>query len=86
MDTKIKEEDKEYLQMIKEWDVQQELWEKRCQVEVAEKERKEEVERRLAAQRREDREQKLERARRAKVALEDNLDALRKEKWPRCTQ
>jgi hypothetical protein len=85
MDTKIKEEDKEYLQMIKEWDAQQELWEKRCQVEVAEKERKEEVERRLAAQRREDREQKLEHVRRAKAAMEENPDVLRKGMWPRCS-
>jgi hypothetical protein len=32
------------------------------------------------------REKKLERARRAKAAMEENPDALRKEKWPRCTQ
>ena len=46
--------------------------------EAAEKERKEELERRHAAKRREDREQKLERFRRTKAALEENLYALRK--------
>jgi len=55
-------------------------------VEVAEKERKEEVERRLAAQRREGREQKLEHVRRAKAAMEENPDVLRKGMWPRCSQ
>ena len=35
---------------------------------------------------REEREKKLERARRAKAAMEENPDALRKGKWPRCTQ
>ena len=41
--------------------------------------------RRVAAYRNE-REKKLERARRAKAAMEENLDALRKGKWSRCTQ
>ena len=36
------------------------------------------MERRHAAARREEREQKLERVRRAKAALEENLNALRK--------
>ena len=60
--------------------------EKRRQEEAAEKERHEEQQRRLAAERREERERKLERARHAKATLEDNPDALRKGKWPRCTQ
>jgi hypothetical protein len=34
----------------------------------------------------EEKEKKLERARRAKEAMEENLDAFRKGKWPRCTQ
>ena len=33
-----------------------------------------------------EREKKLERARRAKATMEENPDALRKGKWPRCTQ
>ena len=33
-----------------------------------------------------EREKKLERAHRVKAVMEENLDALRKEKWPRCTQ
>ena len=72
---------------IKKWEAERlERVEKRRQEEAAEQERKEEMERRHAAERREDREQKFERARRAKAALEDNPDALRKGKWPHCTQ
>jgi hypothetical protein len=72
---------------MKQWDAERkELLEKTRQEEAAEKERKEEVERRHAVERREEREQKLERARRAKAVMEENLDALRKRKWPRCTQ
>ena len=44
------------------------------------------MEMRHAAARREEREEKLECVRRTKAALEDNPDALRKGKWPRCTQ
>ena len=50
------------------------------------KEHKEEEERRRVAAYKEEREKKLERARRAKAAMEENLDAQRKGKWPRCTQ
>ena len=35
---------------------------------------------------REEREKKLERARRAKATMEENPNALRKGKWSRCTQ
>jgi len=87
IDTEIKAEDKRYMELCKKWEAERlERVEKRPQEEAAEKERKEEMERRHAAERREDREQKFERARRAKAALEDNPDALRKGKWPRCTQ
>ena len=73
------------MELCKKWEAGRlERVEKRCQEEAAEKERKEEMERRHAAERREERERKLERARRAKAALEDNPDALRKGKWPRC--
>jgi hypothetical protein len=44
------------------------------------------VERRHAAECREEMEQKLERVRRAKAGMEENPDALRKGKWSRCTQ
>ena len=50
------------------------------------KERQEEQQRRLAAERWEEREWKFERVRRAKATMEENPDALRKGKWPRCTQ
>ena len=87
IDTEIKQEDKRYLELCKKWEAERlEMMEKRCQEEAAEKERKEEMERMHAAERREDRERKFERARRAKAALEDNPDALRKGKWPHCTQ
>ena len=87
IDTEIKEEDKRYIELYKKWEAERlERLEKRCQEEAAEKERQEEMERRNAAERREEREQKLERARCAKAALEDNPDALRKGKWPHCTQ
>ena len=73
--------------MFKKWEAERvERVEKRRQEEAAEKERQEEQQRRLIAERREEREWKLERARRAKAALEENPDALRKGKWPRCTQ
>ena len=75
------------MEMCKKWEAERlERVEKRRQEEAAEKERQEEQQRRLAAERREERERKLERARRAKAALEENPDALRKGKWPRCTQ
>jgi hypothetical protein len=51
---------------------------------VAEKKRKEELERRHAAQHKEEMEHKLERVRRAKIAMEQNPDALRKGKSTHC--
>jgi len=62
------------------------MMEKRHREEALEKEHKEEEERRRVASYREDRERKLERALRAKATMEENLDAQRKGKWPRCTQ
>jgi hypothetical protein len=82
----IKEENKEHLRRVKEWDAEwKELLEKRRQEERVEKEHKKEVKRKHAAQRREEREQKFERVRHAKAAMEENPDALRKGKWPCCT-
>ena len=88
INTEIKEEDKRYMELCKKWEAErlERVEKKRRQEEAAEKERKEEMERRHAVERREDRERKVERAHRAKAALEDNPDALRKGKWPRCTQ
>ena len=87
IDIEIKEKDKRYMELCKKWEAERlKRLEKRCQEEAAEKERQEEMERRHAAERREERERKLERVRRAKAAMEENPDALRKGKWPRCTQ
>ena len=69
------------------WEVEnKDIKEKRCGEEAVKKEHKEEKERRHVATYREEREKKLERARRAKEAMEENPDALRKGKWPYCTQ
>jgi hypothetical protein len=57
-----------------------EILEKRREEEAAEKEHKEKEERRRVAAYREEREKKLERVRRAKVTMEENLDAQRKGK------
>ena len=75
------------MEMCKKWGVERlERVEKRRQEEAAEKERQEEQQRRLVAEHREERERKLEHVRRAKAAMEENPDTLRKRKWPRCTQ
>ena len=63
-----------------------EMMEKRCGEGAAKKEHKEEEEMRRVAAYREEREKKLERARRAKAAMEENPDAPRKGKWTRYTQ
>ena len=55
------------------------MMEKRHGEEATKKEHKEEEERRRVATYREEREKKLERARRAKATMEKNPDALRKE-------
>ncbi|CAN6290209.1 unnamed protein product [Urochloa humidicola] len=87
IDTEINEEDKARLERLKKWTAEdKELLERRRQAEAAEKERVAEMERRRATEAREEREKKLERIRRAKAAMEENPDALRKGKWPRCTQ
>jgi hypothetical protein len=41
---------------------------------------------RRVAEYREEKEKKLERARRAEDTIEENPDAFRKGKWPRCTE
>jgi len=48
IDTEIKEEDKRYMELCKKWEAERlERLEKTCQEEAAEKERQEEIERRL---------------------------------------
>uniref|UniRef100_A0A0E0QWK6 Remorin C-terminal domain-containing protein n=1 Tax=Oryza rufipogon TaxID=4529 RepID=A0A0E0QWK6_ORYRU len=87
IDTEIKPQNKERLEYMRQWDAERkEKIEQRRKEEAAEKEHKAEAERRRVAAYREERERKLERARRAKAAMEENLDAQRKGKWPRCTQ
>ncbi|CAL4907478.1 unnamed protein product [Urochloa decumbens] len=87
IDTEIDPQDKRVHEGVKE--MEEEI-RRRCELrrkEVeAQKQHKEEERRRKAAKRKAEREKKLERARRAKAALEENPDALRKGKWPRCTQ
>jgi len=87
IDNEIKESDKRLLQGLKEWDAERaKILEKRRREEALQKEHKEEEERRRVAAYREEREKKLERVRQAKAAMEENPDAQRKGKWPRCTQ
>ena len=75
------------MQKLLRWEAEdKEMMEKRRGEEATEKEHKEEEERKCVATYREEREKKLERARRVKIAMEENPDALRKGKWPRCTQ
>jgi len=63
-----------------------EMMEKRREEEAAKKEHKKEEERRRVAAYREERKKKLQRVRRVKAAMEENPNALKKEKWPHCTQ
>jgi hypothetical protein len=87
IDTEVKESDKRLLQGLKEWDAERaEILENRRREEAQKREHKEEEERRRVAAAREEREKKLERVRRAKAAMDENPDAQRKGKWPRCTQ
>ena len=61
------------------------MWEE--EKEMRKKIRLEEEERKEAERREAERQKKLERARRNKAAMEDGGEAaLRKGKWPRCTQ
>ena len=84
IDTEIKPEDKEWMQKLLQWEQEdKEMLEKIHREEAAKKEHKEEEERRRVTAYREEREKKFERARRAKAAMEENPDALRKGKWPR---
>ena len=75
------------MQKLLRWEAEdKEMMGKRHGEEAAKKEHKEKEERRRVAAYREEREKKLECARRANATMEENLDALRKGKWPRCTQ
>lgn len=87
IDTEISESNKEALKADEEfWAEWRRRRDERTLYEEEQKKRREEEKRRIAAKRKAEREAKLERARRAKAAVEENPDALRKGKWPRCTQ
>ena len=87
IDTEIGQEDKQWMETLKRLDAErEERLERRRKEEAAEKEHEVEIQMRRQAEAREVRERKLERVRRAKAALEENPDAMRKGKWPRCTQ
>ena len=76
IDTEINSEDKEWMQKLLRWETEdKEMIEKRREEEAVEKEHKEEEERRRVVAYREEREKKLELARRAKVVMEENHDA-----------
>ena len=60
--------------------------EKRREDLAVEQQREDEQEMRRVAECREEKEKKLERACRAKEAMEENPDEFRKGKWPHCTQ
>ncbi|KAJ1267757.1 hypothetical protein BS78_07G082400, partial [Paspalum vaginatum] len=87
IETEFAEKDKDYLKSMKEWhaEINKRIVERKRE-EEARKEHIAEEKHRLAAKRKAEREVKLARARRAKAVLEENPDALRKGKWPCCTQ
>jgi hypothetical protein len=75
------------LENLKKWDAEdKERIEKRQEELAAEQQWVDEQEMRRFAEYRDEKEKKLERARRAKDAMEENPNAFRKGKWPRCTQ
>jgi hypothetical protein len=75
------------LENLKKWDAEdKERMEKRREELAAEQQQEDEQETRHVAGCREEKEKKLERARHAKEAMEDNPDAFHKYKWPCCTQ
>jgi hypothetical protein len=75
------------LENLKKWDAEdKERIEKRREELAVKQQRVDEQEMRRVAEYMEEKEKKLERARRAKDAMEENPDAFRKGKWPRCTQ
>ncbi|KAJ1268508.1 hypothetical protein BS78_07G140900 [Paspalum vaginatum] len=86
IDTEVKPEDRGHLEGCKEFD--REI-KRRIALRKEEEKMKTKVEEehmRITALNKVEREIKLARAKRAKAALEENPDALRKGKWPRCTQ
>ena len=87
IDNEISPLHKSILEEHKKFDKEGKRWfeQRRKEIEAA-KQHKEEEHQRVAAKLKAAREVKLERARRAKAALEENPDALRKGKWPYCTQ
>ncbi|WVZ85874.1 hypothetical protein U9M48_032733 [Paspalum notatum var. saurae] len=87
IDAEVAEKDGEWFNEMRDWNAKINAGiAARKKEEEQRKERIKEEKRRLAAKRKAEREVKLARARRAKAAMEENPDALRKGKWPRCTQ
>ncbi|KAJ1255403.1 hypothetical protein BS78_K245100 [Paspalum vaginatum] len=86
IDTEVKEFDRQHLQGCKEFDAEIKRSIALRKKEEAAREKLAEERCRAAATRKAKREVKLARATRAKAAQEEDLDALRKGKWPRCTQ
>ena len=75
------------MENLKKWDAEdKERIEKRREELAVEQQQVDEQEVRRVAECREEKEKKLERARRAKDAMEENPDAFCKGKWPCCTQ
>jgi hypothetical protein len=75
------------LENLKKWDAEdKERIEKIREELEAKQQRVDEQEMRCVAKCKEEKEKKLERARRAQDTMEANPDAFRKGKWPRCTQ
>ncbi|WVZ94754.1 hypothetical protein U9M48_040616 [Paspalum notatum var. saurae] len=87
IDQEVKEKDREWFNEMKDWNakINAGIAAKKKEEEQR-KERIAEERRRAAAKRKAEREVKLARVRRAKAATEENPDALRKGKWPRCMQ
>ncbi|WVZ59269.1 hypothetical protein U9M48_009437 [Paspalum notatum var. saurae] len=86
IDKEVKEKDREWFNELRDWNAKINAGIAARKEEEQRNECIAEEKRRAAAKRKAEREVKLARARRAKAALEENPDALRKEKWPRCTQ
>jgi hypothetical protein len=75
------------LENLKKWDTEdKERIEERREKLAIEQQSVDKQEMRHIAECREEKEKKLERARRAKDAIGENSDAFRKGKWPYCTQ
>ncbi|WVZ91369.1 hypothetical protein U9M48_037551 [Paspalum notatum var. saurae] len=86
IDKEVKEKDREWFNELRDWNAKINAGiAARKKEEEQRNERIAEEKHRAAAKRKAEREVKLARARKAKAALEENPNAPRKGKWPRCT-